>query len=152
VCHELEDLVGDGFSFFPLQGLFLNSELICMKNLYLDLVRLFALVICPVTRPPSTQDGANNESNIHAWTGICTHDSVVWTGEVTSCSWPFGHCDQSFPSLCTSITFPRICKKMDEIFYPQRLHYTFSEYDINYSGTNRSILFVARVNVLRNIL
>jgi hypothetical protein len=48
----------------------------------------------PVARPLPTRRINAHNTDIHAFSGVLTHDPSVRTGEDSSCLWPRGHCDR----------------------------------------------------------
>jgi hypothetical protein len=68
-------------------------------GLYKELVGPLGRVISPVVRPLPAQDHTNTEetrTDIHASSGIRTHDPSVRAGEDISWLRPHGHCDRPY--------------------------------------------------------
>jgi hypothetical protein len=64
---------------------------------YRQMVGLLGQVISPAARPPPIRDIPNTEetrADIHAQSGIRTHDPSVWVNEDISCLKPSSHCDR----------------------------------------------------------
>jgi hypothetical protein len=73
------------------------SELIWNYGSYRQLVGLLRRVISPVARPLPTQDNTDTEetrTDIHASSGIRSHEPSVSAGEEISCLRPRDHCDR----------------------------------------------------------